>query len=156
MTNHSGLRYLFDQPKLNSRKFRWMALFSEFNFEIKHINGKENKVVDALSRSMKVIHLEAMSTCELDLKDRVIREQKVYEFFKTMKAYIEQDPTRMKYEGYQLLNDVLLTYKGRLYIPNCDDLKRFIMDELHKTPYIGDLGYHKIITTTTKIFVGQE
>jgi hypothetical protein len=40
----------------------------------------------------------------------------------------------MKYEGYQLLNDGLLTYKGRLYIPNWDDLKRFIIDELHKRP----------------------
>ena len=43
MTDHCGLRYLFDQPKLNSRQARWMALLSEFDFEIKHIKGKENK-----------------------------------------------------------------------------------------------------------------
>jgi hypothetical protein len=40
MTNHSGLRYLFDQPKINARQARWMALLSEFDFEIKHIKGK--------------------------------------------------------------------------------------------------------------------
>lgn len=40
MTYHSGFRYLFDQPKLNVRQSRWMALFSEFDFEIKHIKGK--------------------------------------------------------------------------------------------------------------------
>jgi hypothetical protein len=57
----------------------------------------------------------------------------------------------MKYEGYQLLNDVFLTYKGRLYIPNCDDLKRLIMDGLHKTPYIGHLGYQKMIRATKKL-----
>jgi hypothetical protein len=34
-----------------------------------------------------------------------------------------------------------LTYKNRLYVPNCDYLKRFIMDELHKRPYIDHLGY---------------
>jgi hypothetical protein len=50
MTDHCGLRYLFDQPKLNSRQARWMTLLSEFDFEIKHIKGKENKVVDALSK----------------------------------------------------------------------------------------------------------
>ena len=55
MTDHSGMRYLFDQPKLNSRKSRWMDLLSEFDFKIKHIKGKENRVVDALSRSMKVV-----------------------------------------------------------------------------------------------------
>jgi hypothetical protein len=40
MTDHSGLRYMFDQPKLNARQARWMALLSEFDFEIKHIKGK--------------------------------------------------------------------------------------------------------------------
>jgi hypothetical protein len=95
-----------------------MALLSEFDFEIKHIKGKENRVVDALSRSMKVIHLVVVSTCESDIKERVKSAQAVDEFFKTVKSYLEQEPTGMKYEGYQLLNDGLLTYKGRLYIPN--------------------------------------
>jgi hypothetical protein len=109
-------------------------------------------VVDALSRSMKVIHLVAVSTCESDIKERVKSAQETYAFFKTVKSYLEQEPTGMKYEGYQMLNDGLLTYKGRLYIPNCDDLKRFIMDELHKRPYTGHPGYQKMITTTRKLF----
>ena len=48
-----------------------MALLSEFDFEIKHIKGKENKVADALSRNMKTIHLAAVSTCETDVKERI-------------------------------------------------------------------------------------
>jgi hypothetical protein len=40
MKNHFGLRYLFDQPKYNSRLARWMPLLSEFDFEIKHIKGE--------------------------------------------------------------------------------------------------------------------
>ena len=65
------MRHLFDQPKLNARKARWMALLSEFNFKIKHIKGKENRVVDSLSRSMKMIHLAMISTCETDVRERV-------------------------------------------------------------------------------------
>jgi hypothetical protein len=141
MTGHSELRYLFDQLKLNARQARWMALISEFDFEIKHIKGKENRVVDALSRSMKVIHSAAVSTCETNLNERVKSAQEVDEFFKIVKAYLEQEPTGLKYDGYQLMSDGLLTYKDRLYIPKCDDLKRFIMDELHKRPYVGHLGY---------------
>jgi len=30
MTNHIGLRYLFDQPKLNAKQARWMDLLNEF------------------------------------------------------------------------------------------------------------------------------
>jgi hypothetical protein len=56
----------------------------------------------------------------------------------------------MKYEDYQMLEGGLLTYINRLYIPNCDYLKRFIMDELHKKPYTGYPGYQEMITTTRK------
>jgi hypothetical protein len=63
MTDHSGLRYFFDQPKLNAIQARWMDLLSEFDFEIKHINGKENRLVDSLDRRMNVIHLEVVITC---------------------------------------------------------------------------------------------
>jgi hypothetical protein len=57
-----------------------MALLSEFDFEIKHIKGKENRVVDALSRSMKTIHLEAMSTYETYVKNKVKNAQETDSF----------------------------------------------------------------------------
>lgn len=39
MSDHSRLRYLFNQPNLNSRKARWLAMLSEFDFEIIYIKG---------------------------------------------------------------------------------------------------------------------
>jgi hypothetical protein len=72
--------------------------------------------------------------------------------FQDRKSYLKKDPTWLKYKGYQMLNDGMLTNKGRLYIPNCEDLKRFIMDELHKIPYSGHLGYQKMIKATRKLF----
>jgi hypothetical protein len=47
-TDHSGLKYSFEQPTLNARKAIWMEFLSEYDFEIKHIKGKENQVVSAL------------------------------------------------------------------------------------------------------------
>ena len=49
-TNNMSLKYPFDQPDMNARKSRWLVFLSEYHFELKHIKGKENKVVDALSR----------------------------------------------------------------------------------------------------------
>jgi hypothetical protein len=129
-----------------------MALLSEFDFEIKHVKGKENKVVNSLSRSMKTIHLVVVSTCETNVKERVRNAQETDTFFQTVTSYLEQEPTGIKYEGYQMIDGGLLTYKNRLYIPDCDDLKRFIMDELHKRLYTGHPGYHKMITVTRKQF----
>jgi hypothetical protein len=100
MTDHCGLRYLFDQPKLNARQAIWMALLSEFDFEIKHIKGKENMVVDALNRSMKMIHLVEVSTCKTDVKNRVINAQEIDSFVQTVTLHLQQEPTGEKYEGY--------------------------------------------------------
>jgi hypothetical protein len=114
MTDHCGLQYLFDQPKLNARQARWMALISEFDFEIKHIKGKENRATDALSRSMKTIHLAAVSTCEIDVKNRVRNAQETDSFVQTVTLYLQQEPTGEKYEGYQMIEGGLLTYRDRL------------------------------------------
>ena len=44
----------------------------------------------------------------------------------------------------------LICYKNRLYIPNVETLKREILDEYHKHPYAGHLGYHKMLTYLKK------
>ena len=51
-TYHCGLKYLFDQPTLIDRKSRLLEFLCEFDFEIRHIKGKENKVADVLSRKV--------------------------------------------------------------------------------------------------------
>ena len=42
-TYHHGLKYLFEQPNINAIKIRWMELLREYDFDIKHIKGKEIK-----------------------------------------------------------------------------------------------------------------
>lgn len=49
VTDHINLKYLFSELDLNVRQARWMAFLHEFEFEIKHIKGKENKRGYALS-----------------------------------------------------------------------------------------------------------
>ena len=73
MSDQSGLRYLFDQPNLNSRKSRWLATLSEFDFEIRYIKGKENKVANALSRKVHVNNIATMSYYGIDLLDQILQ-----------------------------------------------------------------------------------
>ena len=49
MSDNISLKYLFDQQNLNARQVKWMSFLSEYDFEIKHIKGKENKVAYTLS-----------------------------------------------------------------------------------------------------------
>ena len=71
-TNHNGLKYLFEQPTLNIRQSRWLELLCEYDFDIKHIKGKENKVVDALNRKVHELHATAISMYRMDIKDRIL------------------------------------------------------------------------------------
>ena len=63
---------MFDKPALNARQARWMEFLYEFDFEIKHIKGKENKVADALSRKVQEMHVASLSICHSDLRQQIV------------------------------------------------------------------------------------
>jgi hypothetical protein len=50
-----------------------------------------------------------------------------------------------KIEQYKLDNDEILMYKGKIYVPNSQELKNMILREMHNVPYVRQLGYHKTI-----------
>lgn len=69
---------------------RWLSFLNEYDFEMKHIKGKENKVVDALSGSMQVIHTTTMSTCEFNFKNKVKEALDNYEHFIQVRNGLQQ------------------------------------------------------------------
>ena len=73
MSDHSGLRFLFDQPNLNVRQARWLAMISEFDFEIRCIKGKENNVKNSLSKRVQMNYIAVMSSYGMDLQDRILQ-----------------------------------------------------------------------------------
>jgi hypothetical protein len=70
--DHIVLKYLFEQPTLNAGQTRWMEFLSEYDFDIKHIKGKENKVFDALTRRVHTMHATAVSMHQENLKRRIL------------------------------------------------------------------------------------
>ena len=67
MRNQNGMRYLFDQPTLNSRQRRLLEFLCEYDFDIKHIKGKEKNVDDALSRRVHELHATSISIYQNNL-----------------------------------------------------------------------------------------
>ena len=63
---------------------------------------------------------------------------------------MQQQSLEKRYEGYKLEDNGLLTYKGRIYVPDVADLRRIVMDEIHQAPYSGHPGYQKTIATARK------
>lgn len=73
MSDHTRLRYLFDMPNLNSRPARWLAMINEFDFEIRYIKGKENRVAYALNKRVQAHHLVVVSSYGMDLQDMILK-----------------------------------------------------------------------------------
>ena len=109
-TDHFGLKYLFDQPTLNARQARWLEFLCEFDFEIKHINGKENKVADALSRKVQEMHVTSLSIWQSDLRQQIVNHAAGDELYELVKDKLHKQVLR---RGMRDINwkkmDLLLT-----------------------------------------------
>jgi hypothetical protein len=117
-TDHNGLKYLFDQPTLNARQSRWLEFLCEYDFDIKHIKGKENKVVDALSRRVHELHATTISMYQTDLKGRISEAAKVDLQYMELVTKLQQGKMQQKDEDYELGIDGILLYKNIVYVPN--------------------------------------
>ena len=87
---HCGLKYLFVQPTLNARQARWLEFICEFDFEIKHIKGKENKVVKALSRKVHEMHVASLSIFQSYLWQQIVNHTAKYEMYVQIKDKLQQ------------------------------------------------------------------
>ena len=143
---------MFNQPDLNARQERWLAFLSEFDFEVRHIKGKENKVADALSRRVHGLFEINISKARSDLEQRIrmigINERN----YTKMMAELQNNITNSDELDISIDKEGLLRFKNRLYIPDSLELKSTILDEVHKKPYSGHPSCQKTITTLKKLF----
>lgn len=64
-TKNISLKYFLDKHNFNARQEICLDFLRKYDFEIKHIKGKENKIVDTLS---KKINANYSSNYQYDLK----------------------------------------------------------------------------------------
>jgi hypothetical protein len=117
-TEHKILKYLFDQPTLNARQSRWLEFLCEYDFDIKHIKGKENKVVDALSRRVHELHDTTISMYQTDIKGIILDATNEDLQYMERVAKLQQGEMPKKVENYKLETDGTLLYKNMIYVPN--------------------------------------
>jgi hypothetical protein len=142
-TEHNDLKYLFDQPNVNARKSRWLEFLCEYNFDINHIKGKDNKVVDALNRGVHELHATTISMYQTDIKGRISEAANVDLQYMELVANIQQGKMLHRVEDYKFEADGIILYKNRVHVPNVQELKIMILKEMHNVPYVGHPGYQK-------------
>ena len=76
--------------------------------------------------------------------------------YELVRDKLQHQSLEKRYEGYKLEEDGLLTYKGRIYIPNVPYFRRVAMDEIHQAPYSSHPGYQKQLLQLESNTFGQE
>ena len=118
MSDNISLKYLFDQQNMNARHGRWLDFLSEYDFEIKHIKRKKNKVVDALIINENMNCIAVVSSYKTYLDDKFEDRVKMDKNYQNLR---EKD-TKNEYENIKMdfsLNEKgLMLYKNILYVPN--------------------------------------
>jgi hypothetical protein len=152
LTDNSGVKYLFNQLELNARQAKWLDFLSEFEFKVRHIKGKENKVVDALSHRIHGLFEININREESDLEQRIKMTGVNDGNYTNMMAELQNSVTNSDELDISIDKEGLLRFKNRLYVPDSIELKLTILDEVHKKPYYGHPGYQKTITTLKKLF----
>jgi hypothetical protein len=139
--DHIGMKYLFEQPTLKARKTRWMEFLSEYEFDIKHIKRKENKVSNALSRRVHIMHATTVSMHQSDLKSRILDGLVTDQHYLHVKERLQQGDVQQKIKEYEINEDGLLMHKNRIYVPSFGEPRYLVLKEVHDVPYAGHLGY---------------
>jgi hypothetical protein len=152
LTDKSGVKLLFSQPDLNARQAIWLTFLSEFHFKVRHINGKENKVADSLSRRIHRLFEINISREESDIQQRIKTASNIDEKNIKIVADLQNNAESLDRTNMSLDRNGLLIFKNRLYVPYSIELRLTILDEVQKKPYSSHLGYQKIVTTLRKLF----
>jgi hypothetical protein len=120
---------------------------SEYDFKIKHIKGKKNHVVDALNKRYHEVHIAVISMYMTYLKDKIIALKNSNQQYVKIKETLHQGNFHHKFNYYELKEDGIIMYKGKVYVMNYSELKNAFLKEMHNVPYVGNLVYQKIIAT---------
>eukprot|EP00253_Pinus_taeda_P031475 PITA_31475 len=150
MTDHHSLTSYFSQPTLNARHARWVDFLGNFDFEIKHLKGKENRVADALSRKVHCIYeigiSQGWSTLEQEIEEVATQDQ----IYLQKRHLVQNSDACSIQQGYTLNAASMLCFLKKIYIPNQSSIKEKILDENHRSPYARHPGYQKLITSLRK------
>ena len=166
LSDHKNLQYFMNERVLSDRQARWMEYLSRFDFKIRYIPGRENAEADALSRrGQALVHEPTVALPSSRFEPIQVDTSGEPEEMSLHEAIAEayehaglEDPVRKiprlfqqnvrKHKDLPLADCSVkvkegqdrVEYRGRLWIPDCEDVRRRVIEECHNPPLIGHPG----------------
>jgi hypothetical protein len=169
LTDHKNLEYFMTTQSLTRRQARWALFLSRFNFTLRHRPGKLSAKPDALSRRpdhqidekndnqnqvlLKPAYFSAKATQRGHLRiaaDKTLlqriressaKDQQVTDALHTLQT---AGPRQLR-KGLEEWNveDRLILFRGKVYVPKDEDIRRDLVQLHHDTLQAGHPGRWK-------------
>uniref|UniRef100_A0A0W0GD21 Uncharacterized protein n=1 Tax=Moniliophthora roreri TaxID=221103 RepID=A0A0W0GD21_MONRR len=156
LCDHKNLTYFRTAQKLNRRQARWSLILSMFDLRLVHVPGREMVQSDALSRrddhvqgidddNDDVILLPErlfINVVDLDLQAKLKDRLGSDDFHKmTLESLTTKGlpPIKSALSDWEV-NDSLIRYRGRIYVPDDVVLRREITRTIHEGQPFGHPG----------------
>jgi hypothetical protein len=158
-TDHKSLRYLMMQKELNMRQRHWVELIKDYDCVIEYHSGKANVVADALSRKNKMIDVDLDDNDERELlelrkinakvevgpRGSLIAQLRVRSILQDKVLEAQQNDDRASKirdnlksgvgTSFQILEDGMIAFGKRMYLPDDETLKREVLQKAHESRF---------------------
>lgn len=143
-SDNLSLTKIQSQKDLSRQHIRWVEMLQEYDFELKHIDGKKNQS-DALSRREHDIN-EIMTPDLSEFKKRIIKNYKRDEDFGEVYDILKHDKKKspkmhQKAKRFKIIEDLLFEEPDRLCAPRDQKLRVEILHDLHDSKCAGHRGF---------------
>ena len=175
-TDHKNLEYFNSSKALTRRQARWSEFLSEFSFTIKYRPGDKNGKPDALSRRwdlrpeggseelqpvqflFKPGQLQISAAKVINLRD-TFQDQLLKAGLQDKDWVMTRDAVAAGKAGLEPhfgLEDGLLMWKGRWYIPSDIRIRNMILHDNHDSKIAGHFGIYKTLERLKHIYHWQK
>jgi hypothetical protein len=107
-------------------------------------------VADALNRKAHEVHIATISIYKTDLKDKIVATTIPDQNYSKVKETLQQGNFQQKFNYYELKEDRIIMYKGKVYVSNSSEMKNAVLKEMHNVPYARHLRYQKTIAAVRR------
>ncbi|KAG8703852.1 hypothetical protein FRC09_003909 [Ceratobasidium sp. 395] len=155
ISDHKNLEYFKTTKSLTGRLARWANFLADFNYQILYKPGSQNRRADILSRkeehrpkeggeSQALLHPDLFiaaispdSDIDERIRDAILEDERLAKIIKAL-----QDNDKVEHWEWK---DGLLVFKGKIFVPKDQEIRKMIIESRHDSPTAGHPGQFRTL-----------